>query len=50
MDKANSNVVLICKQFYLEVLLKALGVSKNEQVKCTDICNFYDFVDQQIIN
>ena len=49
-DKATGNVTFICKQFFVEILLKELRISKNEQTKCTETYKCHDLMDQELIN
>ena len=49
-DKATGNVTFICKQFYVGILLKELGISKNEQTKCSETYKCHDLMDQELIN
>ena len=50
IDKATGNVTFICKRFYVEVPLKDVGVSTNEQTKFTETYNVYGLFDQGTIN
>ena len=44
--KANGNVPIICKRFHPELLLRGLGLGRNEQMKCTETYKCHDFFDQ----
>ena len=44
-DKATANVAFICKRFYLEVHLKEVGISMNEQTKYTVTDKSHDLID-----
>ena len=48
IDKAKDNVVLICKRFYLEVLLEELGIYKKEWTD--QMYKRHSFIDQEFIN
>ena len=50
IDKVSGNVLFNFKRFYLVVILKELGISRNEKTKYIEIRECQDFVDQEIIN
>ena len=37
----NDSVAFTCKLFYIEVLLKKLGISRNEQAQCPETSKCY---------
>lgn len=50
IDQANVNVAFICKWFYVVVFLKEVGISRNEETKCTEKYKYSVIIDAEIIN
>ena len=50
LDEAHGRVAIIYKQFQFETLFKEFEISRNEQLRFSDICKRHDFIDQEIIN
>ena len=50
LDEAHGHVAIIYKQFQFETLFKEFEISRNEQLRFSDICKRHDFIDQEIIN